>query len=35
MQLWLRNDLLDNLKKEPASEPIVQMLQDARYRLVD
>ena len=35
MQLRLRNDVLDNLKKEPASEPIVQMLQDARYRLVD
>jgi len=35
MQLRLRNDVLDNLKKEPASEPIVQMLQDARFRLVD
>jgi hypothetical protein len=35
MQLRLRNDVLDNLKKEPASEPVVQMLQDARFRQVD
>jgi hypothetical protein len=35
MQLRLRNDVLDNLKKEPASEPVIQMLQDARFRLVD
>jgi hypothetical protein len=35
MQLRLRNDVLGNLKKEPASEPIVQMLQNARFRLVD
>jgi hypothetical protein len=34
MQLRLRNDVLENLKKEPASEPVVQMLQDARFRLV-
>ncbi|MGA3345460.1 MAG: hypothetical protein ABSC76_11380 [Terracidiphilus sp.] len=35
MELRLRNDVLDNLKKEPASEPVVQMLLDARFRLVD
>ena len=35
MQLRLRNDVLNNLKKEPASEPVIQMLQDARFRLVD
>jgi hypothetical protein len=35
MQLRLRNDVLDNLKKEPASEPVIQMLQDAQFRLVD
>jgi hypothetical protein len=35
MQLSLRNDVLDNLKKEPASEPVVHMLFDARFRLVD
>jgi len=35
MQLRLRNDVLDNLKKEPASEPVLQMLGDARFRLVD
>jgi len=35
MELRLRNDVLDNLKKEPASEPVTQMLWDARYRLVD
>jgi hypothetical protein len=35
MQLRLRNDVLDNLKKEPASEPVIQMLQNARFRLVD
>lgn len=35
MQLWLRNDLLDNLRREPASEPVIHMLQDARFRLVD
>jgi hypothetical protein len=35
MQLRLRNDVFDNLKKEPASEPVIQMLWDARYRLVD
>ncbi len=35
MQLRLRNDVLDNLKKESASEPVIQMLWDARYRLVD
>jgi hypothetical protein len=35
MQLRLRNEVLDNLKKEPASEPVIQMLQDARFRLVD
>jgi hypothetical protein len=34
MQLRLRNEVLDNLKKEPASEPVIQMLQDARFRLV-
>jgi hypothetical protein len=35
MTLRLRNDVLDNLKKEPASEPVLQMLRDARFRLVD
>jgi hypothetical protein len=35
MELRLRNDVLDNLKKEPASEPVIQMLWDARFRLVD
>jgi hypothetical protein len=35
MQLRLRNDVLDNLKKEPASEQVIQMLQDAQFRLVD
>jgi len=35
MQLRLRNEVLGNLKKEPASEPVIQMLQDARFRLVD
>jgi len=34
MQLRLRNDVLDNLKKEPASEPVLHMLTDARFRLV-
>ena len=35
MELRLRNDVLDNLKKESASEPVIQMLSDAQYRLVD
>jgi hypothetical protein len=35
MQLQLRNDVFDHLKKEPASEPVLEMLWDARYRLVD
>jgi hypothetical protein len=35
MELRLRNDVLENLKKEPASEPVVQMLWDARFKLVD
>jgi hypothetical protein len=35
MQLRLRNDVLDNLKREPASGPVIQMLRDARFRLVD
>ena len=35
MQLWLRNDLLDNLKRKPASEPVLEMLRDAQFRLVD
>jgi hypothetical protein len=35
MLLWLRNDVLDNLKREPASEPVIQMLQDAQFSLVD
>jgi hypothetical protein len=35
MQLRLRNDVFDHLKKEPASEPVLQMLWDARFRLVD
>jgi len=35
MQLWLRNDVLDHLKKEPASEPVIKMLQEAQYRLID
>jgi len=35
MQLRLRNDVFDHLKKEPASEPVLQMLWSARYRLVD
>jgi hypothetical protein len=34
MQLRLRNDVLDHLKKEPASEPVIQMLQDARFKLM-
>jgi hypothetical protein len=35
MRLWLRNDVLDHLKKEPASEPVIKMLEDAQFRLVD
>jgi len=35
MRLWLRNELLDHLKKEPASEPVLDMLENAEYRLVD
>ena len=35
MQLWLRNDVLDNLKNEPASVPISKMLADAKFTLVD
>lgn len=35
MQLWLRNDVLDHLKEEPASEPVLKMLQEAQFRLVD
>jgi hypothetical protein len=35
MRLWLRNDVLDNLKKESASEPVVKMLEEAQFRLVD
>ncbi|MGD0294214.1 MAG: hypothetical protein ABSB30_10190 [Terracidiphilus sp.] len=35
MEFRLRNEVLDNLKKEPASEPVIQMLWDARFRLVD
>jgi hypothetical protein len=35
MQLWLRNDVLDHLKQGPGSEPVVKMLQEAQFRLVD
>jgi hypothetical protein len=35
MQLWLRNDVLDNLKREPAAEPVLKMLRDAKFSLVD
>ena len=35
MQLWLRNDVLDNLKKEPAAEPVFMMLAEAKFTLVD
>jgi hypothetical protein len=35
MELWLRNDVLDNLKQESASEPVIKMLQEAHYRLID
>jgi len=35
MELWLRNDVLDNLKQEPASEPVIKMLREAQYRLID
>jgi len=35
MQLWLRNDVLDNLKKEPAADPILKMLSEATFTLVD
>jgi len=35
MLLWLRNDVLDNLKKEPASDSVIQMLRDAKFTLVD
>ena len=35
MQLQLRNDVLDHLKKEPASEPVLEMLADAKFTLVD
>ena len=35
MLLWLRNDVLDHLKKEPASEPVIKMLDEAQFRLVD
>jgi hypothetical protein len=35
MQLWLRNDVLDNLKKEPAAEPVFKMLTEAKFTLVD
>ncbi len=35
MELGLRDDLLDNLKKEPAAEPVFKMLADAKFTLVD
>jgi hypothetical protein len=35
MQLRLRNNVLDNLKKEPAAEPVIKMLEDAKFTLVD
>jgi hypothetical protein len=35
MQLRLRNNVLDNLKKEPAAEPVFKMLEDAKFTLVD
>lgn len=35
MLLWLRNDVLDHLKQESASGPVIAMLQDAQFRLVD
>ncbi len=35
MQLQLRNDVLDHLKKEPSSEPVLEMLLDAKFTLVD
>lgn len=35
MQLKLRNDVLDHLRKEPAAEPVIKMLEDAQFRLVD
>jgi hypothetical protein len=35
MQLWLRNDVLDNLKKEPEAEAALKMLEDAKFTLVD
>jgi len=35
MQLRLRNDVLDNLKQEPASVPVIGMLREAQYRLID
>jgi hypothetical protein len=35
LQLWLRNDLLDHLKEEPAAEPVKDMLEHAVFRLVD
>ena len=35
MQLRLRNDVLDNLKEEPAAEPVIKMLADAKFTLVD
>jgi len=35
MLQWLRNDLLRNLKREPASEPVIKMLQEAQFRVVN
>jgi hypothetical protein len=34
LQLQLRNDLLNHLKEEPATEPVKKMLEDAVFRLV-
>ena len=34
-QLRLRNDVLDHLRKESASEPVLEMLSKATFRLVD
>ncbi len=35
MQLWLRNDVLNSLRKESGAEPVIKMLEDAQFRLVD
>jgi hypothetical protein len=35
LELGLRDDLLDNLKKEPAAEPVFKMLRNAKFTLVD